>query len=253
MNNNLTFPKAIFITGTDTDCGKTFAASSFICAFKNLGLRVAGMKPVASGSERADGQLVNSDVQALKRHANVRLPERIINPYIFAPPISPHFAAAEQGVKIDIGKISDAFEQCCNAADIVIVEGAGGWRVPLAADLDVSSMVKTLSLPVILVSGVKLGCINHTLLSAEGIKADGVDLIGWAANVIDPTYKNVAATIEHIAAHIEPPLTAQFDWNHGQRVDSLDSRRLDYAAPNPAIAAKGIDLELLRISTTQKV
>ena len=120
-------PKALFVTGTDTDCGKTLIASALIHAYRDLGLRVVGMKPVASGSLRRDGQLVNEDVESLKSAANVSLPAEVINPYIFEPAISPHFAAAEANVTISLTTILDAFEACRAAADIVIVEGAGGW------------------------------------------------------------------------------------------------------------------------------
>ena len=204
-------PSAIFVTGTDTDCGKTFVSCALMRRLARGGLRVVGMKPVASGSEMQDGKLINPDVEALKQHSNVSLPDRTINPYIFEPAVSPHFAAAQAGEQIHLDKITAAFDKCRDAADIVIVEGAGGWRVPLGDKLDMSVLVKSLKLPVLLVSGLKLGTINHTLLSAESIVKDGVDLIAWAANLIDADYGNIEQTVEHLRVRIPAPLIARFD------------------------------------------
>lgn len=206
------FPRAIFVTGTDTDCGKTFVSSALISALRDQGYGVVGMKPVASGSDRINGSLVNGDVESLKRQANIFLPDRIINPFIYEPAISPHFAAELTNEPINLDIIVDAYHQCLDAADIVIVEGAGGWRVPLGNDLDISILVQTLNLPVLLVSGLKLGTINHTLLTAEAIENDGVELIAWVANLIDPNYENVDATVKHLNNRMNAPCLAQFPW-----------------------------------------
>lgn len=230
MLNLTTRGKAFFITGTDTDCGKTLVSSALLCAFAQRGLRVIGMKPVASGSEIEAGCLVNRDVVALQTYANVALPNDIINPYIFQPAISPHFAAAESGVAITLERIENSFRQCCQAADIVIVEGAGGWRVPLGPNFFISDLAKALNLPVIIVSGLTLGCINHTLLSAEAICNDQLELVGWVANAVDPHYANIRQTVETLQQQLQAPLLAHFDW----QID-----------PNPEKLAALLDVEPL--------
>lgn len=199
------------------------------------------MKPVASGSDKMDGVLVNQDVQSLKRHVNVDLPDKVINPYIFEDPISPHFAAAKSGVAIDPARISRAFNLCTEAADIVIVEGAGGWRVPLVGDFYISSLVQKLNIPVVLVSGLKLGCINHTLLTAQAIQNDGIELLAWAANSIDPGYRNKAETIELLRNGIKAPLIAEIDWQSG--ADPLLAAQAG-GPSGPEIAAAGVDMSI---------
>ncbi|MEM7467433.1 MAG: dethiobiotin synthase [Pseudomonadota bacterium] len=221
---------AVFVTGTDTDCGKTLVASSVVHGIAQLDYKVVGMKPVASGSTRNGASLVNDDVEQLKRYANVILPAATINPYIFEPPISPHFAAEQVQVDIDIATISNAYNDCCEVADIVVVEGAGGWHVPLTPAADIAALVAKLDIPVVLVCGLRLGCINHAVLSANAILASNCRLVGWVANLVDKDYANVSGTIESIRRQVSAPLLGSFAWQ---------------ARPNAAELSEEIDLNLL--------
>lgn len=214
-------PKALFVTGTDTDCGKTLVASALIHAYRNQGFSVVGMKPVASGSTLRHGELANGDVESLRRASNVDLPAGIVNPYIFEPAISPHFAAAEAGIEIDRQRILDAFAACQAAADIVVVEGAGGWRVPLGTGLDIASLAKSMDIPVLMVTGLKLGCINHTLLTFEDIQAKGCKMVAWVANLIDKDYRFVEQTISTIQSGTVAPLLAQIPWSPQAEPENL--------------------------------
>jgi dethiobiotin synthetase len=192
---------AYFLTGTDTEIGKTFITCALLHRARQLGLRAAGLKPVAAGTD-ATGN--NEDVEAIRAAANVTLPRQIINPYCFTPAIAPHLAAADAGVSIDFGLIKAACWTALGQADLLIVEGAGGFRVPLGVDCDSADLAVTLALPVILVVGLRLGCINHALLTAEAIAARGLTLAGWVANRIDPEMAraddNIAALSERLAA-----------------------------------------------------
>ncbi|QVL46001.1 MAG: dethiobiotin synthase [Methylophilaceae bacterium] len=178
--------KAFFITGTDTEVGKTHVTCLLLkqCAAK--GLKVIGMKPIAAGCELVDGEWVNEDVQKLIASSNVKAPLNLINPYCFKEPIAPHLAAEKAGVTIAIDTIVNAFKQLQTMADVVIVEGAGGFLVPLNANDDMADLAIALGIPTILVVGMRLGCINHSLLTVEAIKARGLALHGWVANHIDP-------------------------------------------------------------------
>ena len=220
-------PTSVFITGTDTDCGKTHAACALMCAYKSQGLRVIGFKPVASGSQKVAGKLINDDVERLTAHANVQLPLEVVNPYIFEPPISPHFAAAQAGEEIQLEKIVNAYQQCREAADIVIVEGAGGWRVPLSPTLDIAALATALNIPTVVVCGLRLGCINHMRLTCNDISSQGVEISAWVANQIDPHYANLEATVATISQATSLPLLATLDFQ--QR-------------PEPTAAAHSIDL-----------
>lgn len=177
---------AYFVTGTDTGVGKTFISSMLVRQFALQGLRSVGMKPVASGCDRLDGQLVSEDVTQLLAASNINLPLSDINPYTFEPAIAPHIAARQAGVSIDLDHIVAAYKRLQAQADVVIVEGAGGFYVPLDEQYDMADLATRLGLPVILVVGMRLGCINHTLLTAKAIQQRGLTLAGWVANQIDP-------------------------------------------------------------------
>lgn len=182
-----------FITGTDTDAGKTFASSALIRALANAGLSVVGLKPMASGFDLVDGQWVNSDVDALTKASNVELPSERVNRYAFKPAIAPHIAAQQSGVSLDFDLIFDDVEFAKSQADMVVVEGVGGWHVPLSAVgekpvQDIQSLAVCLKLPVIMVVGLRLGCLNHAVLTANAIERSGLELIGWVANHIDPDF-----------------------------------------------------------------
>ncbi len=184
-----------FITGTDTEIGKSFVSVRLMRHFKAQGKSVLGMKPIASGCARTSDGLRNEDALALMAENSLNIPYEVINPYSFEPAIAPHIAAAEAGVRIELDVIAEAFEQL--QADMVIVEGVGGWRVPLGDEIEVADLARRLGLPVILVVGMRLGCINHALLSAEAIERSGCELRGWIANFVDP---NMAAQADNLAA-----------------------------------------------------
>ena len=182
-----------FITGTDTDAGKTFASSALIRALVKGGLSVAGLKPMASGFDLVDGQWVNSDVDALTKASNVELPSEQVNRYAFKPAIAPHIAAQQSGVSLDFDLISDDVEFAQSQTDMVVVEGVGGWHVPLSAIgekpvQDIQSLAVRLKLPVIMVVGLRLGCLNHAVLTANAIERSGLELVGWVANHVDTDF-----------------------------------------------------------------
>lgn len=195
--------QAFFITGTDTDVGKTHVACQIIAQYVAQGLKVVGMKPIAAGCELLNGEWVNQDVQKLCAASNVKAPRELVNPYCFNEPIAPHIAAAKAGVEIEISVIKQAFNQLTKLADIVIVEGAGGFLVPLNNTQTLADLATALNIPVILVVGVRLGCINHSLLTAEAIKARGLTLHGWVANQIDTNMPMQQENIETITQQLK--------------------------------------------------
>ena len=193
---------AYFVTGTDTDAGKTHVACQLITHYVEQGLKVVGMKPVAAGCELINGEWVNGDVQKLTAASNVKAPRELVNPYCFNEPIAPHLAANMAGIEINIDKIKQAYQLLSNMADVVIVEGAGGLLVPLNEKESLADLAEALSLPIFLVVGMKLGCINHSLLTAEAIKARGLTLHGWVANHIDPNMAMRKENIETITKQL---------------------------------------------------
>ena len=178
--------RGLFVTGTDTDCGKTRVAVAIIRRLRADGLRVAGFKPVAAGAEQGRDGLRNTDALALAAASGLDVPYERVNPYCFAPPIAPHIAAAESGVTIDPGCLRAVFDELALSCDLVVVEGAGGWRVPLGPGCDIQSLALALELPVVLVVGLRLGCLNHAQLSEQSILASGACLLGWIGSAIDP-------------------------------------------------------------------
>lgn len=194
-------PQAFFVTGTDTGVGKTFATCALLHLARSRNLTAVGMKPVAAGTD-ADGR--NEDVEQLIAASSVAAPRELVNPCCFAAPVAPHIAAAVEGRRIDPDTIVAAARQLAEQADVLLVEGVGGFRVPLGADFDTADLAVRLGLPVILVVGLRLGCLNHALLTAEAIQARGLTLAGWIANRIDPDMPrwedNVAALRERLPA-----------------------------------------------------
>lgn len=195
--------QAYFLTGTDTEIGKTFTACALLHAARAAGLAAAGLKPVAAGVD-ANGR--NEDVDQLVAASSVALPPAVVNPYCFRAAIAPHIAAAEEGRIIDFAVIADAVATARRQADFVVVEGVGGFRVPLGVDRDSAGLAVALGLPVILVVGLRLGCINHALLSAEAITARGLTLAGWIANTVDPDMARREENIAALAGHLDAPL-----------------------------------------------
>lgn len=194
-----------FVTGTDTGCGKTLVSAALVHRSRTAGQRVAVMKPVASGCEPTAQGLRNADAEALLAACGLELPYAKVNPYAFAPPIAPHIAAARAGQAIELSRIVAGAKALCAGSDGLLVEGAGGWRVPLAEQLDMAGLARALQLPVILVVGMRLGCINHALLSAEAILGDGCQLAGWVANRIDPRMAEFDANLRTLGQRIPAP------------------------------------------------
>jgi dethiobiotin synthetase len=188
-------PKALFITGTDTGVGKTLVSVSLVKALVKHGLRVSVMKPVASGSEHTPEGLRNADALALADASNVAAPYATLNPYCFEPAISPHIAAEEAKIDVNVGLIKSRFEALAGGADFVVVEGAGGWYAPISRTQSMADLPKALGIPALLVVGVRLGCLNHALLSKQAIEAAGVEWAGWVANAMDPTLERAAENL----------------------------------------------------------
>lgn len=196
---------AYFVTGTDTGSGKTTIASALIRHFVDQGRKTVGMKPIASGCERINDQLVNEDVTALIQASNVIAPLTLVNPYHFMPAIAPHIAASQVGIHIDMDVILTAYRQLSALTDIVVVEGAGGFLVPVNSHQTLADLAVQLNIPIILVVGMRLGCINHALLTVEAIKSRGLHLAGWVANQVDPEMADFEANLESLQARIEAP------------------------------------------------
>ncbi|HEN8711991.1 MULTISPECIES: dethiobiotin synthase [Pseudomonas] len=198
--------QAYFIAGTDTDVGKTTIAAGLLHAARLQGLSTLGAKPVASGCTVTTKGLRNADAQALIDESTLKLPYEAINPFAFEPAIAPHVAAREAGVTLEVPALLQAMRHVLDqGADFTLVEGAGGWRVPLSGHANLSDLAIALKLPVILVVGVRLGCINHALLSAEAIARDGLQLAGWVANVIDPRTSRLEENLASLAERLPAP------------------------------------------------
>lgn len=200
--------KAVFVTGTDTEIGKTLVCVQLIRALVGRGHRVAGMKPVASGCVRTPSGLRSEDALKLIAAANVDVRYEEVNPYAFEPPIAPHIASREAGVRIELPQITSAFQGLRARTDWVVVEGVGGWLVPLSGDRTVADLAAALDIPVVLVVGIRLGCINHALLSARAIRGGGAVLRAWVANRCVPAAERATENIGTLDAMIGVPCLA---------------------------------------------
>lgn len=201
-----------FITGTDTGIGKTICTLALMRYFQMQKRQVIAMKPIASGCEETSNGLRNKDALLLSEQSDLKVPYKWTNPYAFLEPIAPHLAADLKEEKIRLGKIAFYYEKLCEKADVVLVEGIGGWRVPLSEEKMLHDLVQLLDLPVILVVGLKLGCINHALLTAETILRDGCKLTGWIANVCDPTFSN-ETVVSDLKKRLNVPLLGKLNYN----------------------------------------
>ncbi len=218
---------ACFVTGTDTEIGKTLVSSAILHKLVQRGQRACGMKPIAAGAEERDGELHNDDVAMLRAAGNVNLPQHITTPFMLREPCAPHIAAALEDVTIEPVPIMAAYAEILAASDATVVEGVGGFCVPFSDDFDSADLAVQLNLPVILVVGLRLGCINHALLTAEAIVARGLVLAGWVANQVDPAMRFVDENIAALAQRMPAPLLG--------RVPRLDQ-------PTAAQAAAHIEL-----------
>ncbi|SDH87403.1 dethiobiotin synthetase [Pseudomonas flavescens] len=201
---------AYFVTGTDTEIGKTTIAAGLLHAARAAGLSTAAAKPVASGCQLTAEGLRNDDALALLAQCSLPLRYEEVNPRAFAAAIAPHLAARDEGVLLEVSQLQAAVRTILDkGADFTLVEGAGGWRVPLTGTATLSDLAGVLALPVILVVGVRLGCINHAVLSAEAIRRDGVPLAGWVANVVDPHTARLSDNLETLSQRLSAPCIGQ--------------------------------------------
>jgi dethiobiotin synthetase len=202
-----------FVTGTDTEIGKTTIACGLLYAARQAGLSTAAAKPVAAGCEDTPDGLRNEDALALQAQCQPPMAYELINPIRLKSAIAPHIAAVEESVPLTVELLAGGCLQVFDrAADLTLVEGAGGWRVPLNADQTLADLAKDLNIPVIMVVGMKLGCINHALLSAEAIAADGLTLAGWVANQVDPHMSRPSENLATLRQQLKAPCLGFVPW-----------------------------------------
>ena len=210
-----------FVTGTDTEVGKTVASSALLQAARAQGFNTAGFKPVASGSEMTPQGLRNSDALALQRNSSLALAYEAVNPYTFAEPTSPHIVSADEQRPIAFATLSAGLRALEQQADWVLVEGAGGWFTPLSEEQTFADWVIAEQLPVILVVGVKLGCINHAMLTAQAVRQAGLTLAGWVANDVVPPGKRHREYMASLTRLLPAPLLGEIPWL-GEGADTAD-------------------------------
>lgn len=200
--------KRFFVSGTDTDAGKTFVSCLLLQGFSQLGLSAIGAKPIAAGAEPAyDGQLQNSDALLLRQHSGIALPYQQHNPICLARPAAPHLAAAELNQLLDEQQLTANIEHLAQSgADLLLIEGAGGWLLPLSRERYLADWVAAQQLPVVLVVGIKLGCLNHAMLTVREIERSGCRLVGWIANIMQPEMLFLAENIADLTQRITSPL-----------------------------------------------
>lgn len=201
-----------FVTGTDTGVGKSLVSSALLMQLVRQGRRSVGMKPVAAGTMLHDGQWVNEDVLQLQAAGNVEAPLALQCPYLLHAPLSPHLAARAEGCTISLDRLVSSYTQLAGLAEAVVVEGAGGFRVPLTEGLDGADLATALGLPVVLVVGVRLGCLNHALLTQDAILARGLPLAGWVASRIDPDMAEPDANVEYLRRRLHAPMLGDIPW-----------------------------------------
>ena len=201
-----------FITGTDTGIGKTRFTISLMSAVKKRGFCVTGMKPFATGASMTKKGLVNEDAKLIRQHCSKTIPYDLVNPFVYELPAAPSIAAKKQAAAINIEEAMESYNTMKSAGDIMVIEGIGGWRVPISDEYYLSEFVKRLNLPVILVVGVKLGCINHALLTAEAIYSDGLSLCGWGSNHLDRVYPAREETVSTLKKRLNCPHIADFGY-----------------------------------------
>lgn len=195
-----------FVTGTDTGVGKTVASVALMGGLRARGHSVAGMKPIASGCQPTTEGPRNADALQLQAAASVSVAYEAVNPFAFEPAIAPHVAAAERGVEVAVEPILEAFARLARRVDCVVVEGVGGWSVPINRRQTMADLARHLGLPVVLVVGLRLGCLNHALLTRQAIGAAGLGCAGWIANQIDPAMARVDASVRALEQRLEAPL-----------------------------------------------
>lgn len=204
--------RGIFITGTDTGVGKTTVALGLMSALQKKGLIVAAMKPVSAGCEQTKDGLRNEDAVKLMQQASIDVPYDVVNPYAFESPIAPHIAAAETGTPVDIRLIKERYEEIAKRVDAVVVEGAGGWLVPINDKETMADVAKILNLDVITVVGVRLGCLNHALLTTNNIESMRCNHLGWIANLFSDDMQCSAENIQALCQRIGAPMLDKVEY-----------------------------------------
>jgi dethiobiotin synthetase len=204
--------RSFFITGTDTSVGKTLVTAALLRVFREAGIRVAGMKPIAAGAIAGPEGPANEDALLLQSESSARHPYADVNPWLFEPAVAPHIAAAEAGVAIDLARVASAHARLAATVDVVFAEGAGGFLVPLDAHRSCAEIPVLLRMDVILVVGLRLGCLNHALLTAEAIAARGLAFAGWVGNAIDPRFARREANLETLEARLPAPCLGIVPW-----------------------------------------
>lgn len=204
--------RGVFVTGTDTGVGKTHTAVSLVVALRSAGHRVGVMKPVAAGVIETNHGPRNEDAVALAAASAQPVEYDFLNPYLFEEPIAPHIAAEDARVAIDPALVAGAYAELASRSDVMVVEGAGGWLVPIDDRRTVADVAAAIGLPVLLVVGMRLGCLNHALLSAEAIASRGLTLVGWVANCIDPEMRKLDRNIAALEHRLAAPLVATLPW-----------------------------------------
>ena len=227
--------QGFFITGTDTEVGKTWISLGIVEALKQQNKKVGVMKPVSAGCEKTDDGLRNEDALLLQQQSNVELDYETVNPYAFEPAIAPHIAAASEGVRIDIEKLYQHFQTIHQQSDCVVVEGAGGWQVPLNDFQTMADLAKTFELPVILVVGMRLGCLNHALLSVESIRSSNLPLAGWVANQVSAEMNCLDENIQTLQQMIDAPMLG-----HTPNLETLDIKAIAEKLSLPAEQNNGL-------------
>lgn len=235
MQNTSNNSKAWFVTGTDTGVGKTLISSALVHGFAMQGWRSVGMKPVAAGCDWRAGELHNDDVAMLRAASNMALPRERINPYAFIPPIAPHIAAQQANRPIALDILLQNFHGLQAEAERVIVEGVGGFCVPLGDTLDTADLAVALGLPVILVVGLRLGCLNHALLTQEAIRSRGLALAGWVGNHIDPDMAMPQENIAALQQRLRAPCLGIVPWQAGASSDLSTSHQPDFRRVAPVL------------------
>ena len=220
-------PIGIFVTGTDTGVGKSLVSAALLHALSRHHPRVVGMKPIAAGTEWVNGVLANDDVLALRAASTITVPADLDNPVLLDDPVSPHIAAARAGLTVDVAHIADCYRALAALADAVVVEGAGGFMVPLSLDETGADLAAALGLPVVLVVGLRLGCLNHALLTAQAIRAQGLTLAGWVANHVEPTMLAQGENIAFLAERLRAPLLATITF-----LTDADPRQIEFHLPS---------------------
>lgn len=224
---------AFYVTGTDTGIGKTIASTALLHALRARGQRAVGMKPVASGCTREADGWRNEDALALQEASTPRPRYDDLNPYALPLPLAPELAAADAGVQLELAPIAAAFDRLRAQADVVVVEGVGGWAAPLSATLDQADLARALRLPVVLVVGLRLGCLNHARLSAAAIAADGLQCIGWIGNEIDPAMERIDDNMAMLRARLPMPCWGRLPYRPQPQAEQLAAELQPWAGMSP--------------------